>query len=661
MAYDDFLNKDKGLRGGAMDAPDLQVRIAQAKIAANAANLLTKQEWRRLAERQRLEQESLPMAMTGSEQATRARAAMTSGLPRFSQQELMQANMPGTVPAEQEFRVRNIPGRGESTVVQGVEIRGGPAKDSLPVPEEGYGYIQTPTGYLSTTPYGMERGSTPVLGDTLATEPAPETQVAQAAAPAPRVLSRFEQELAKPVFQPRATALIPSTVSQFQQELAKPPIQLQAPEAPKTIEELLPSLRGTPARANEAVADWMRGTFYGATNIVRPSMWESVTTPQGAAAAIFQPEKSPAYLGQLKSRLAALTDKTAPAAVRLQNEINRLTQAAPRMETLVSDILGISTMRAPKVSPAFVANELLGMPAPAIATPTASATPTAFSPTTVQAVLPPPMQPSPEMEMFQAEQQFAPPEAAAPRGLAYFTPAQAPQTYRPPQFTAPRFDASAMMKQPSVSESLAFRANTAAQQRLFEQQKFAAQQAAAARKQLVTTLSSMAALGVDISGYAVPADIMSEAKAKGDKQALAFQRKFPAMQKTVEDGIVYEQAIDPATGELVGNRIPVRSTQQLPGTAKPQSTGELIPAINPQTGQPIEGIYFDPATKTYRNVGTPSLAKSVAEQLGFGAGAGGGTSSPSAEPTKFTPVKGQRYYQNGKTYEYDGSTYNLVK
>jgi hypothetical protein len=217
----------------------------------------------------------------------------------------------------------------------------------------------------------------------------------------------------------------------------------------------------------------------------------------------------------------------------------------------------------------------------------------------------------------------------------------------------------------------------AAQQRRLEQQKFAAEQATAARKQLVTTLSSMAALGVDISGYDVPPDIMSEAKAEGDKQALAFQRTFPSMKKTVEGGVVYEQAIDPTTGEPVGDRIPTRSTQELPGTPKPQSTGQLIPAINPQTGREIEGVYFDPTTKEYRNVGIPGIAKAVAAELGFGAGTGGGTSTPQPtpkpvpqpqeavlpkpEPAKFAPVKGQRYYQGGKTYEYDGSTYNLVK
>jgi hypothetical protein len=434
MAYDDYLNKDKML-GGVLDAPDRQVRTAQAKIAAGAAHLLTAKEWTRLANRQSLEQQSAALARTARPWPIELRANMDTARPRFTAQELRDANQPGTVPAPKELRPRNLPGRGEMVVIDGVEIRGGPrTKDmeELPVPEEGYGYIQiNKNDYLSTTPYGMVRGSTPVLGDTLATEPAPETQVAQAAAPAPRA------------------------VSQFEQELAKPPVSLQAPQAPKAIEELLPSLRGTPARANEAVADWMRGTFYGATNIVRPSMWESVTTPQGAAAAIYQPQKSDAYFGQLQSRLDALSDKSAPAAVRLQNEINQLTSISPRTGLLTSDALGISTMRAPKVSPELVANQLLGTPAPTTAAPTAPTASAAPSPTTVQAVLPPPMQPSPEMAMGEVEQQFAMPEAAAPRGLADFVPAQAPQTYRPPQFTAPRFDARQMMKQPSVSESLA--------------------------------------------------------------------------------------------------------------------------------------------------------------------------------------------------------------
>lgn len=187
MAYDDFLNKDKGLRGGVMDAPDRQVRVAQAKIAAGAAHLLTAKEWNRIAERQRLEQESLPMAMTASEQATRARAAMNVGRPRFTAEELLAANQPGTVPAPDEFVVRNIPGRGESTMVRGVPIVGGPMRTGeLPTPDEGYGYVMGPSGYISTTPYGMVRGVKPQLGDITAQE-------APAEAPQPVVQPTVQQ------------------------------------------------------------------------------------------------------------------------------------------------------------------------------------------------------------------------------------------------------------------------------------------------------------------------------------------------------------------------------------------------------------------------------------------------------------------------------------
>lgn len=193
-----------------MDAPDRQVRIAQAKIAAGAAHLLTSKEWSRIAERQRLEQQSLPMAMTGSEMANRARAAMDRGLPRFTAQEIAAANVPGTVPAEPDFRVRNIPGRGESTVVGGVPIVGGPSQYQLPVPEEGYGYVMGPQGYISTTPYGMVRGQRPQLGDVVATQPIEQPQAVadqilsqQGQVGVPMGLSTFEKEVNKPSVMPR--------------------------------------------------------------------------------------------------------------------------------------------------------------------------------------------------------------------------------------------------------------------------------------------------------------------------------------------------------------------------------------------------------------------------------------------------------------------------
>jgi hypothetical protein len=418
MAYDDYLNKDKGLRGGVMDAPDRQVRIAQAKIAAGAAHLLTAKEWNRIAERQRLEQESLPMAMTASEQANRARAAMNVGRPRFTAEELLAANQPGTVPAPDEFVVRNIPGRGESTMVRGVPIVGGPMRSGeLPTPDEGYGYVMGPSGYISTTPYGMQRGQQPVLSETVAADAA------------------IQQPINPPAFDQQPTA-----GSQFEQQLAKPPVSMAT--GMKSIEELLPSLKGTPQRANETVADVMRGAFYGATNVMRPSMWTGTTTPSGAAAAIYTPEKSPEYLNQLTSRLDAMSDKTSPRAVSLQNEINRLSQATPAAP-MTTDVLGISQAK-PKMTADMVASQILG---PSISKPQVTpATQPTENGMTVSAVIPQGVTGQTELATQAYEQ---PPMEQVAQPTAQF------QTYRPPELKIQPFNVGQIMKQPSVSETLA--------------------------------------------------------------------------------------------------------------------------------------------------------------------------------------------------------------
>lgn len=431
MAYDDYLNKD-AFRGGVMGAPDIAVRKAQAKIAAGAAHLLTDKEWGRIAQRQYYEQESAKLAASAPVPQRQR--------PRFTAEELLAANQPGTVPAPQEFRVRNIPGRGESTVVQGVEIKGGPLGEGqapLPVPEEGYGYIGGPGGYISTTPYGMVRGPEPVLGDTLATE---------APAQAPVNLPTFAQQ--------------PTAGSQFEQQLAKPPVSMAT--GMKPIEELLPSLRGTPQRANETVADLMRGTFYGATNVMRPSMWTGTTTPSGASAAIYTPERSPEYLGQLTSRLEAMSDKMSPRAIALQNEINRLSQAAP-VAPMTTDVLGVSQAK-PKMTADMVASQLLGssVSKPQAAPAQAPETQPPLGGMTVSAVIP---------EGVTGQTELAPQAVEEPM-VEQVAQAAAPQlpVYRPPQLKIEPFNVRQMMSQPSVSETLgmtpalrAYQAQTQAQ------------------------------------------------------------------------------------------------------------------------------------------------------------------------------------------------------
>lgn len=241
MAYDYFLNKDKGLRGGAMDAPNLTVRTAQAKIAVDARNLLTSKEWRALAERQRLEQESMPTAMTGAQEATMARAAMNAPRVRFTADELLAANQP-SVPAPQgmeDFAIKNIPGRGESTVVKGVEVKGGPllkGQSELLVPEEGYGYIGGPSGYISSTPYGIQRGSSPVLGDTLAVEQQ------QPIAPKPRSMSPFLPEQSTLTPELVVSELLGSlgTKSKQAPSIAQPTQQMPISAAPTPTGEIAP-------------------------------------------------------------------------------------------------------------------------------------------------------------------------------------------------------------------------------------------------------------------------------------------------------------------------------------------------------------------------------------------------------------------------------------
>lgn len=413
-----------------MGAPDMAVRKAQAKIAAGAAHLLTDKEWGRIAQRQYYEQESAKLAASAPV-AQRQR-------PRFTAEELLAANQPGTVPAPQELRVRNIPGYGESTTVQGTEIvGGGMTRSPLPVPEEGYGYVGGPGNYISTTPYGMVRGPEPVLGDTLATE---------APTQPPVNIPAFAQQ--------------PTAGSQFEQQLAKPPVSMAT--GMKSIEELLPSLSGTPQRANETVADLMRGAFYGATNVMRPSMWTGTTTPSGAAAAVYTPERSPEYLGQLTSRLEAMSDKTSPRAVSLQNEINRLSMATPAAP-MTTDVLGVSQAK-PKMTADIVASQLLGpaVPKPQAAPVQAPETQPPLGGMTVSAVIP---------EGVTGQTELAPQAVEQPM-VEQFAQAAAPQlpVYRPPQLKIEPFNVRQMLSQPSVSETLgitpalrAYQAQTQAQ------------------------------------------------------------------------------------------------------------------------------------------------------------------------------------------------------
>lgn len=247
MALPSALNRDDFL-SGKLDAPDPVVRSAMAKVM-NPQGLppMTQKELDRLLNRQFYEEQQVKQGNAyQGRQLYEARQALASR-PRFTADELLAANMPGTTPAPQEFQIRNIPGRGESTVVQGIPVRGGPATSGmqpLPTPQPGYGYIQGKEDYLGTTPSGMVRSSEPVVGDqfpqfSAAMQPSPQASVPKSlwdAVPATAAEAMRPTAMATPYGTP------PSPQIATPPEAAMPR-QTQAPR-PSTLGTTLDQLTG---------------------------------------------------------------------------------------------------------------------------------------------------------------------------------------------------------------------------------------------------------------------------------------------------------------------------------------------------------------------------------------------------------------------------------
>jgi len=150
------------------------------------------------------------------------------------------------------------------------------------------------------------------------------------------------------------------------------------------------------------------------------------------------------------------------------------------------------------------------------------------------------------------------------------------------------------------------------------QRRFEADYAADQRKQMIETVSAMYGQGQDINQLNLPPDILSEAVVRGEKIRNEISRKYPASKSIIRDGVVYTQRYNPETGEELGDLIPIRSTQQLPGSARPQSKGQLVPAIDKTTGQPIPNLYLDTDTGQLRSTAPLSERASLLSDTGFG-------------------------------------------
>lgn len=168
--------------------------------------------------------------------------------------------------------------------------------------------------------------------------------------------------------------------------------------------------------------------------------------------------------------------------------------------------------------------------------------------------------------------------------------------------------------------------------------RFASDLASKQRKQTIDTFAAVVASGQDIDQFNLAPDIIAEANAIGLKMRKELAPKYPSTKSIVRDGIVYTQKYDPETGEEVGDLIPVRSTQQLPGTAKPQSEGILIPVRDP-SGAIVPGIMFDPVTRQYRNPMVMSQSAALASEVGLGGFVSGGQPGTTQQSAAPKPVR----------------------
>lgn len=95
---------------------------------------------------------------------------------------------------------------------------------------------------------------------------------------------------------------------------------------------------------NDSVADWMRGTAYGLTNLMRPANWNQRAGRNDSTMLVYEPENG-FLIPQLESRLAAL-DPRSPTAQELRAQLERLklqTTVLPSAQPQPSPLLNLQT------------------------------------------------------------------------------------------------------------------------------------------------------------------------------------------------------------------------------------------------------------------------------------------------------------------------------
>jgi hypothetical protein len=168
-------------------------------------------------------------------------------------------------------------------------------------------------------------------------DPEATATVAPQSAPAGRTASladaqqAFAESIARRTSAPAAPAQPPPTAT----PLAAP----SPPAAPPQMFQAEPSASRaqTQARLNDRIGDTMRAAGYGIANVLRPSSW------QGDMNAAFYELDPQVEAQQLRTRLAGMADKTAPAAVELRNRLFELDRSLSQLGTAESS----ATLSAP--------------------------------------------------------------------------------------------------------------------------------------------------------------------------------------------------------------------------------------------------------------------------------------------------------------------------
>jgi len=348
-----------------MANPDLETSRAIAKYQAGALHMLTSPEWDRLFTRAHLERESNKVAMRqGQMDAARGfntpnaqtylasvpQAPRQQAVAQLMDQPQQQARpepwTPKNLPGPNDMvTYNNVPGQGDVT------LYGGRYNKNAPRPEAGYGYVggiapYTEQGsYVNITPGGTYRSSSPGTNA--------QDYYQQVNGYVPQELSGHEE-----IPQAPASPAAPAQSSVLEQLLNKPPIPLSSLLSNTPTGKLAPKPVSSGTQANEAVADFMRGAGYGATNFLRPSAW----TGSYSGGIAFTPEKSPAYQEQIRSRLAALSDQNSPTAMALKKEIGGFGITPSTSPIATANIFDGTQATSPKksVNPATAAGLLLG-------------------------------------------------------------------------------------------------------------------------------------------------------------------------------------------------------------------------------------------------------------------------------------------------------------